>query len=477
MPIDPKPGGTDILDRSGNGMGVDLDSGEAFILGDEPISVKDPHFGAVGDGVTDDIAAFVAAIAALGDRGGTLYVPKGYYRLSQTLVLTKNVKIVGEGWTQNPGIVGGISYAAPLYYYGSILIFDQNVTGLQFYAYTDNLANATAYEFQSSYNSVLQDIMLYGGGGTSSTAHGIETRTLIQLDNVRIENFSGDGFRMIAYTAGANPYGNASLSMISKVDSASNKGHGFYIEGPDANVCTLIACNAIGNGGVGFLDKSLLGNFYMGCHANNNNNTYGTVSATRARVEADAPLLASSHNNGSYVTINGGGAENAYFGCYTEIGSGSLAELNGNSNVYGGTLSEPGSHTAASVGAYKFLGDLTLNKPANPTLTMIGAGTYAIFRMKGDGNLANGLEILAGSAAAYFSADTIVHRNAAQSVTYGTWSGGGLNLGSGKTLSVNGTQVVTSRQTGTPADATDLASALTLVNALKAKLITHGLIS
>jgi hypothetical protein len=54
---------------------------------------------------------------------------------------------------------------------------------------------------------------------------------------------------------------------------------------------------------------------------------------------------------------------------------------------------------------------------------------------------------------------------------------GGLDLVAGKVLSVNGTQVVGARQGGTPADATDLATALTLVNALKAKLIAHGLIA
>jgi hypothetical protein len=41
---------------------------------------------------------------------------------------------------------------------------------------------------------------------------------------------------------------------------------------------------------------------------------------------------------------------------------------------------------------------------------------------------------------------------------------------------VNGLQVITARQTGTVANATDLASAIALANDLKAKLITHGLI-
>lgn len=58
-------------------------------------------------------------------------------------------------------------------------------------------------------------------------------------------------------------------------------------------------------------------------------------------------------------------------------------------------------------------------------------------------------------------------------VTYG----GNVDLSSGKVYKVNGTQVVGARQTGTPADATDLASAIALVNDLKAKLVAHGLIA
>lgn len=42
---------------------------------------------------------------------------------------------------------------------------------------------------------------------------------------------------------------------------------------------------------------------------------------------------------------------------------------------------------------------------------------------------------------------------------------------------VSGTQVVGARQTGVPADATDLATALTLLNWLKAKLMLHGLVA
>lgn len=46
------------------------------------VSVKD--FGALGDGTTNDLAAFDAATASLTTTGGTLFIPNGYYRLTGT---------------------------------------------------------------------------------------------------------------------------------------------------------------------------------------------------------------------------------------------------------------------------------------------------------------------------------------------------------------------------------------------------------
>lgn len=56
-------------------------------------------FGAVGDGVTDDRAAFVAAVAAAGLINGTVYVPPAasYYKLGGQLALTKAITLVLDG--------------------------------------------------------------------------------------------------------------------------------------------------------------------------------------------------------------------------------------------------------------------------------------------------------------------------------------------------------------------------------------------
>lgn len=62
-------------------------------------------YGAVGDGVADDTAAIVAAIAAVPTPtvsgevmgGGTVYFPAGTYKVTTTIALRTNVSLVGDG--------------------------------------------------------------------------------------------------------------------------------------------------------------------------------------------------------------------------------------------------------------------------------------------------------------------------------------------------------------------------------------------
>jgi hypothetical protein len=72
-------------------------------------------FGAVGDGVTDDTAAFQAAAAFVDANDKTLYLPSGNYVVSQQIVFDKPPSIIGEKYS--PPItgtfppVGGTPYA------------------------------------------------------------------------------------------------------------------------------------------------------------------------------------------------------------------------------------------------------------------------------------------------------------------------------------------------------------------------------
>jgi hypothetical protein len=63
-------------------------------------NVRATPYGAVGDGTTNDSAAFNAAIvAANAAGGGIVYVPAGTYRLVTTATLLSNVHLEGEGPT------------------------------------------------------------------------------------------------------------------------------------------------------------------------------------------------------------------------------------------------------------------------------------------------------------------------------------------------------------------------------------------
>jgi hypothetical protein len=53
-------------------------------------------YGAVGDGKTDDTAAVNAAIAAVPD-GGTLYIPTGTFRVTDTITIDRPISIEGSG--------------------------------------------------------------------------------------------------------------------------------------------------------------------------------------------------------------------------------------------------------------------------------------------------------------------------------------------------------------------------------------------
>ena len=74
------------------GTGADPTTVQAKLR--ESVSVLD--FGAVGDGVTDDTASFVAAIAAVAD-AGQIFIPTGVYLIDSTIIINKRVSIIGTG--------------------------------------------------------------------------------------------------------------------------------------------------------------------------------------------------------------------------------------------------------------------------------------------------------------------------------------------------------------------------------------------
>ena len=76
-------------------------------------NVKDPKYGAEGDGITDDYAACMAAIAdATADGGGIVFFPAGTYYLSDPLVIGGTVSFWGAG-SNNTQLLIAASASAP----------------------------------------------------------------------------------------------------------------------------------------------------------------------------------------------------------------------------------------------------------------------------------------------------------------------------------------------------------------------------
>jgi hypothetical protein len=74
------------------------------LLNSAYVNVRDPEYGAAGDGTADDTAEIQAAIDDLANGygpantiGGTVYLPNGVYKVSSALLLKNKVQLVGTG--------------------------------------------------------------------------------------------------------------------------------------------------------------------------------------------------------------------------------------------------------------------------------------------------------------------------------------------------------------------------------------------
>jgi len=153
----------------------------------ETVSVKD--FGAVGDGVTDDLAAFNAAIAAAASlKIGKVYAPSATYYLSGKLTLIRGITLYGDGCAHLPVWASGTNFR------GTVL----KIAGA---SGDDCLA------FDSSTNAGrcgLRDISIYHSGSlTNRAVVTIANHLYPVLENVEIASLvisTGTGLFLIGST-------------------------------------------------------------------------------------------------------------------------------------------------------------------------------------------------------------------------------------------------------------------------------------
>lgn len=93
------------------------------------VNVKDPTYGAVGDGVTDDTAHIQAALTAAGTPKGIVFFPAGTYRITSKLTVPAGVHLWGAG-SEGTSIKMDHATNDTLEYDGTADTGDQEIRGL-----------------------------------------------------------------------------------------------------------------------------------------------------------------------------------------------------------------------------------------------------------------------------------------------------------------------------------------------------------
>jgi len=479
-------------------------------------------FGATGDGSTDDSAAFTAALAALksfaenqstsGFYKGSpkLFIPAGHYFLGTTPIdVNHTVIIEGEGSGRfGPG-AGGCSR----------LRWAAESSGIRVqFASTSAELTVDSTTHDGAGGVVLKQLMLDGGhAGTEGEFHGLVCRSVVTAEDIYIRNFPGDGIRGWAgnVIGHGSVSGNVSVSCFKSV-RIENCRVGSDVRGSDANVVTFINCEAVANRQAGFVDDNGAGsNSYIGCHCASNGvvsgniptqctfsgNHYAVKWGQDSGAAINAPSGATSDNaywiyiepgsaadvypawssgtvfrsGGDYVTLNSAGV---VLVCYSEYGG--FSQLNGTTLIQSGTIGN--SYYRGGTRIVPQYDGIAVRQTSNSCFYLdTGSSEAGLFARGLDTTVFGYVDFVKGAGNLYLASPVIGHHfRVGDYYTYtvpATIDGGGIHIAAGSALSLGGQQVVGARQTGTPADATDLATALALVNALKAKLIAHGLIA
>ena len=140
----------------------------------EVVSVRD--FGAVGDGITDDTAAIQAAI----DSSKTIFVPRGTYLLTDTLILTESYS----------GIIGDTEY--PYFHIDPAIgpafkITTNGGTSINEFSRIENIAIWADGKPDYSTGPIPTNCAISVAGSLGTNANGVSR---LQLNNIRIIGFS-----------------------------------------------------------------------------------------------------------------------------------------------------------------------------------------------------------------------------------------------------------------------------------------------
>jgi parallel beta-helix repeat protein len=269
------------------GTAVDARAGRTALVAERDFHFNVLDYGAVGDGVADDLAAIKAAIAAA-SKGGVVYFPAGTYLVTDKLLIDKsNITIQGAG--RSASIIKTLNNMA--------IILGQNASGL-----------------------VVRDLQLLGGGDPAKSSQmGIrwEGVTDSLVHNVWAKDIGYDGICLLVGCVG-NTVSDCRADNCG--DDGINIGGQQTAESKHNTVtgCVVSGCGSVGihiSDGSSF--ATVTGNTVWGCKRGIDTFQSGTFyglghhsivgNTVRGCTEFGIYIRTSDDNVVANNTINGGG--------------------------------------------------------------------------------------------------------------------------------------------------------------------------
>lgn len=177
----------------------------------DTVSVKD--FGAVGDGVADDTAAFVAALAS----SDYVFVPPGIYKVGAQIDITGNKTIEGSGGGNHEALPSRINFTAP----------------------SGNCFSATSAEFGGI---TIRNLSITGGNGSYAIR---SSRPQSVFENLKMEPFTGGGIELFEAGTGSQASWGTVIRNVKWVGPASQTAYRGFQVAQNGGHLTLERCVAV----------------------------------------------------------------------------------------------------------------------------------------------------------------------------------------------------------------------------------------
>lgn len=261
-----------------NGLVEAIDGGfDSVAVASSPF-VTPEQFGAVGDGTTNDGAAFAAAIAYLKanarvDADSTIYKgsqrlkldAKHYYLGTTTLDITHTLIIEGEGSGKAGGHATKLRWAA-------------NTTGIRVQRYnTSGASTVDGVTHHGGDGTIIRGLHLRGAFtdiASEGEYHAIHAKARITAEDVFCDYWQGDGFYSVTDSdSGTATEGNSNCLRLSTF-TAWYCRNGIYLGDADANAGLIEDYDCSYNRRFGWVDNSHIGNVWLAGHTDGNGISY-----------------------------------------------------------------------------------------------------------------------------------------------------------------------------------------------------------